>query len=90
VIAYNNEKAKEWRQKMASIVKPINKNWKILEELMEGEDERIFHKEFLLGKGFDFGLCPHTYSRDGETCFSLAGFSIIPKEKYHIQISRHE
>lgn len=89
-IAYNNEKAKKWRQKMAPIIKPINKNRQILEELMEGRNERIVHKEFLLGKGFDFGFSPNTYTQNGETYFALADFHIIPKEDYNIQIIRHE
>lgn len=53
-IKYNNKLANELRKSKAFIDKPLNKNLKILNELLSGKKEAIFHEQYLLGKGFDY------------------------------------
>ncbi len=58
-IKYNNQKATFRRQKKAYIDNPIHKNHKILEQLLNNEKQKTFHKQFLLGKGIDFSVTTH-------------------------------
>lgn len=53
-IKYNNLKSKKLREKTAFVNKPLQNNFKILEELLNNKKESTFHKQFLLGKGFSF------------------------------------
>ncbi|GGE44414.1 hypothetical protein [Psychroflexus planctonicus] len=60
-IDYHNMKANKLRREKASVDKPLNTNFKILNDIMKGKKKAEFHKEFLRGKGYDFkiytGLC---------------------------------
>ena len=55
-IKYYNEKAKQLRQEKAFINKPLHNNLCILKELLADKNEIVKHKQFLLGKGFSFGV----------------------------------
>lgn len=58
-VKYHNEKAKKIRRSKSFIDSKTHRNFCILSELMEGYDEREFHRQFLLGKGFTFGVVTH-------------------------------
>lgn len=55
-IKFNNDKNNAIRHKLDFINKPLLKNFKILENLMRGKKEAIFHIQFLKGKDFDTKL----------------------------------
>lgn len=69
--------AKPERLKMAPVQKPLLKNRKILNKILEGVQERIVSKDFLLGAGFNFGY--YTGTATGGTVFLVYEyeFSII-------------
>jgi len=58
-VSYHNEKAKKIRHSKSFIDAKTHKNFCILSEIMDGYDEREFHRQFLLGKGFTFGVVTH-------------------------------
>lgn len=47
------------RKEKEKILKPINQNFKVLNELMNGLNEKKINKHFLEGKGFDFRYFTH-------------------------------
>jgi hypothetical protein len=53
-IAYNNKKAKDFRELTKSDIKPLIQNFKILLKLKEEKPDELFHYEFLKGLGFSF------------------------------------
>jgi hypothetical protein len=85
-IAYHNKKANELRQSIAYIDKPLHVNLRILNELMKGKKEKIFHKQFLLGKGFSFGVYNHVVEHQGNNQFSVYRYIIIRGENEQIKI----
>ena len=85
-IKYYNEKAKMLRQKAAFINKPLHNNLRILDELMANTKELSKHKEFLLGKGFNFGVHTHYEKYKGTKRIALYQYIIIPLENEQIKI----
>jgi hypothetical protein len=65
-IKFYNNKANEFRHSIAYISKPLNTNIKIVIELMKGIKECVFHRQFLLGKGFSFGYYTHIEQYNGK------------------------
>lgn len=88
-ISYHNRKANKLRQKMNSINRPLFVNHRILLEIMNGKRTSICHKQFLLGKGFTFGVFTHYTDWEGKGTASLYGFVIISLKDDKIQIIRN-
>lgn len=65
-IKYNNRKANELRHSIMYVNSPLHKNIRILNELMEGKEKEIFHKQFLLGKGYSFDVLTNFHDIDGK------------------------
>jgi hypothetical protein len=87
-IRFNNMKAKKRRQSMANINKPLNKNFQILNEIMSSKKEGNFHKQFLIGKGFSFGVHTHYENYGSKTYNAIYNFIIVPIDKELIKIVR--
>jgi len=85
-IAYHNKKATELRNSLDYLTKPLLANYKVLNALMQKHSERIFHKEFLLGKGFDFKVCNHINSINGKNHFAIFHFTIVKLDGSQIKI----
>lgn len=85
-IYYHNKRANKLRQVMNSINRPLFVNHKILTEIMEGKSKAIFHKQYLLGKGFTFGVFTHYTDWEGSSRPSLYGFLILSLKEDKIQI----
>ncbi len=58
-VKYHNKKASELRRSILYINSPLLKNLRILKDLMIGKKEEKFHRQFLLGKGYFFGVLTH-------------------------------
>ena len=64
-IKYHNRSATKLRHSVQHINKPLHRNLKILNEVMENITKKKLHRQWLLGKGFNFGVMTH-YIEFGE------------------------
>ncbi len=86
-IKYYNNKANELRHSISYVNKPLHNNLKILNEIMKGLKEKVFHKQFLYGKGFDFAVHTHvTDVADGTSGFALYDYSILNNGTHYVKI----
>ena len=85
-ITYHNKKANIVRQEMMFVNRPLFVNNKILMELMRGKVKSFFHKEFLLGKGFTFGVFTNYSVREEKQYPTVYNFLLIPISEEKIQI----
>ena len=85
-IKYHNNKANALRKASSFVNKPLMTNLNILNSLMHGKTERIFHKEFLKGKGFNFEVCTHLTIIDDLNRFSCYQYTIIKGTNDSIKI----
>ena len=85
-VKFNNLKARKLRKAMADVNKPLNKNFRILNELMADKNMATFHKQFLLGKEFNFSVLTHFETYEGNPHYALYNFIIIPIEPDHVKI----
>lgn len=88
-LKYYALKAKEKRQKTAYINNPLRKNLNILEKLMENQKEAVFHKQFLLGKGFSFNIHTHVEYNGEKNCYAIYDFLFEPIGKDELKILRY-
>ena len=89
-IKYYNDKANEFRHSIAYLNKPLNRNIKILDELMNGNIETIHHKQYLLGKGFSFGIYTHIEQYDNKNQFAIHSYLILPMANEQIKIINYK
>lgn len=85
-ISYYNKKANELRHSVAFINKPLHLNLRILNELMSDENEKIFFKQFLLGKGFSFKVHNNVCQHDGKNHYAVYHYIIISLNNEQIKI----
>ncbi len=85
-IAYYNRKANKLRQSVSYITKPILKNFKIFNELLEGKNEAVFHNQFLAGKGVSFDFYTHIEKYEEKNRFAIYNFITIPLENNETKI----
>ncbi|MBR9847300.1 MAG: hypothetical protein GYB35_14895 [Algicola sp.] len=76
-IKYYNLKANLERKENAFFDKPLKKNLKVLNELMEGKTDEVFHKEFLKGKGYDFNFYHATCRIKNTTGYCIYNYVLI-------------
>ena len=84
-IKYHNEKAKELRHSLSFVYKPLQKNLMILNELMSNENEKKFHKQFLLGKGYNLMLITHKEKYNNKIINALFKYGIISIDNENIK-----
>jgi len=89
-IKYYNKKANEFRHSIAYINKPIQNNIKILNDLMIKKIEFIFHKQFLLGKGFNIEFYSHITTYEKKMCFAIHNYIVIPLSDDKIKIIKYK
>jgi hypothetical protein len=58
----------------------LHKNLKILNEIMNGKVKGVFHREFLLGKNYSFGVMTHFDIYKNESVNCVYHYAIIPRE----------
>jgi hypothetical protein len=76
-IKYYNNKANEFRHSIAYINKPLHLNIRILNELMQGKKEAIFHLQFLYGKGFSTGSYTHIEQYNSKKQFAIHKYILL-------------
>jgi hypothetical protein len=85
-IAFNNEKALEFRKRNKDTISPITQNIKIIERIMFEKTQKLIHKKYLEGMGFSFKHFTSIHNIDGKNHFQISNYAIIPKEKNYISI----
>ncbi|HOY37738.1 MAG TPA: hypothetical protein PLK75_00420 [Bacteroidales bacterium] len=86
--AYHNKRKKEQKQEDDLLVNPILKNRNILMELMKDKKIGRFHKQFLLGKGFDLKIIYKMRQEGNNFIYLISGFELII-DNNHIKIINH-
>ncbi len=76
-IAYHNRKANSLRKKLMVINRPLLKNNQILMECLGRRSFKTFHKEFLKGKGFLFGVFTHYQEHEEKPQPTIYDFIIV-------------
>lgn len=76
-IAYHNRKANNLRKKLMVINRPLLKNYQILIECLGRRSFKTFHKEFLKGKGFLFGVFTHYQEHEENHQPAIYDFIIV-------------
>lgn len=85
-IKYHNNRANKERQKNSFIDKPLRRNFRILLDVIGDDPERTMHKEFLLGKGFNFGILTHYVKFEEKKYPTIYQFIVIPETDNRIRI----
>lgn len=65
-IRFNNEIAKAKRQEKAYVHSVLQKNWKILSQIVKNQEEVIKSQDYLLGAGYIFGCYTHIREIEGQ------------------------
>ncbi len=89
-IKYYNDKANEFRHSIAYINKPLHNNIRILNEIMKGKKEAIFHKQFLVGKGFYFGVHTHVKEYAGNNQYAIYNYIFFTVKDEQVKIIRND
>jgi hypothetical protein len=89
-IAYHNQKANELRRRISYITKPLLTNVRICNDLMKNKREEVFHKQFLMGKGFSFKVHNHVEEYQGKMHYAVFQFIIVILENDLIKIVRND
>ena len=89
-IKYHNNRANVLRLQVAFINKPLHKNYKILLELMDGLCEKELHKQFLLGKGFEFGVFTHLKKILDDNQLAIYDFTVVPMNDNKVKLIRND
>jgi hypothetical protein len=75
-IIFHNRKANKLRHSVQHINKPLHQNLKILIEVMMNCTKKKLHRQWLLGKGFNFGVMTHYIEFGEEQRKCIYDFSI--------------
>jgi len=90
-IAYNNQKNNSKRKHLASINKPLLKNYDILNQILVNEQEKIVHKEYLRGIGFSFSVFTHFHKdeKSPKYYYSIYDFHYYKIYDFYYKIVKH-
>jgi hypothetical protein len=89
-VQYYNQKANNIRHHKSNFDKPLHRNYNILTELLEGKKSAIFHKQFLIGKGYNFEVYTHIVEIEGKRQFAIYNFVILHENFEKIKLLRHD
>lgn len=89
-ILFHNQINNQLRKRLSIINKQLLLNFRILIEVLDGENEATVHKQFLLGKGFSFSVFTHlTLSKySNNYCYSVyeVSYQRIDDDNYKIKM----
>jgi len=88
---FHNQLAAVLRKRKDFVDKHLRINFRILHTLMppfKELKEQIFHKQYLLGMGFNFGVHTHIQEIGGKGRYAIYNYVIIPEDKDMIKIIR--
>lgn len=85
-VKFNNNKANKLRHHLKSINNPLLNNFRILKALLNDDKEKIFHRQFLLGRTYDFSKTTHLVSMGNKTHYALYDYILIQLDDDMIRI----
>ncbi|MBT4339896.1 MAG: hypothetical protein HOD63_15000 [Bacteroidetes bacterium] len=85
-IKYNNLKARRKRAAKKKYDQPLDRNRNILIKILNGSNEAIKSKDWLLALGYNFNIYTHSSIHDGKiiTCIYEFGLLKLDLDKYKI------
>lgn len=87
-IDFHNQKAALIRDEKRKLDSSLRKNFLILKEIVGDNKEAIFHRMFLLGKGFSFTVATHASEFNGQPQWSIYTYLWMPLPDDQIKIIR--
>lgn len=87
-IKYHNRKATKIRHSVAHINTPLKNNLTILNDLMAEGTTKKFHKQYLLGRGFNFKVLTHYKKVSGTDLPCVYHYAIHPVINEMVTISK--
>jgi hypothetical protein len=87
-IKYHNLKANKLRHSVMFVNNPLQKNLRILNEIMEGKTKCVFHKQYLLGKGYSFDVLTHYENFESKRTACIYHFTIQVGENDQLIFNR--
>ena len=88
-IMWHNQKAQKLRHFESGIDKPLKKNHKICMELLPPgaeKKEAVVHKQYLLGKGFSFGIVTNYTNHNNKAYPAIYSYLLVTLENDQIKI----
>lgn len=89
-IRYYNQIANSIRHQKSTLDKPLHRNYLILKKLLLNKKEASFHREFLKGMGFEFGVFTHAEHLDGKQYFALYKFLIVNLDSNNVKFIKND
>ena len=89
-VQYHNKRAAEIRKAKSQLERPLNDNFRVLTALLDGKKTGTYHKEYLLGKGFTFGVMTHHMNYEGKAHRAIYNFLIMDIGNDQFKIVKYE
>jgi hypothetical protein len=87
-IKFHNQKANKLRHSVMFVNNPLQKNLRILNEIMVGKTKGVFHKQYLLGKGYSFDVLTHYENFEGKRTACIYHFTMQVGENDQLIFNR--
>ena len=87
-IKFHNQKANKLRHSVMFVNTPLQKNLRILNEIMLGKNKGVFHKQYLLGKGYSFDVLTHYENFEEKRTACIYHFTIQVGENDQLIFNR--
>jgi len=85
-INYHNSKMCTLRKSRSFVDTKLHRNYRILNELMDGKENLSFHKQFLLGKGYSFDVLTHFEDEESKRYKAVYEFLVFEQgETVHLK-----
>lgn len=85
-VKYNNNKANKLRNHLKPINNPLLNNFRILKALLNDEKEKIFHRQFLLGRTYDFSKTTHLAKWGDKMHYALYDYILIQLDNEMVKV----
>jgi hypothetical protein len=74
------------RHSLRFVANPLQRNIRILNELMAEEPKATWNKFFLHGKGLNLSVVTHFHNINGKSCPCIFHYAIVTKNENEIEI----
>ena len=88
-IKYHNNIANKLRKEKEFVDRPLFINKVILDNLLLNQKKKKIHKEYLLGKGFNFSVHTHIEKYQGKRYYAVYNYLIITLDNNRMNIVKY-